>query len=65
MIFNKKVTVVGKDIFGMVTIYVIQVNLTREICMRGIVTGLALNCKEGSPHLLVKTHLITHLSCDD
>lgn len=39
MILNKGVIGVGKDMFGMMAIYVIQVNLTREISMRGIGTG--------------------------
>lgn len=38
MILNKGIIGVGKDMFGMMTIYVIQVNLTREISMRGIGT---------------------------
>lgn len=39
MILNKGVIEVGKDMFGMMAIYVIQVNLTREISMRRIGTG--------------------------
>lgn len=39
MILNKWVTGVGKDMFGMMTIYVIQVNLTWETSMRELEQG--------------------------